>query len=346
MTKAPRFPFPRYPRGWFQVAYSDEIAPGQSLPLKYFGKDLVIFRGESGKLTVLDAHCPHLGAHLGHGGKVVGESIVCPFHAWEFGETGACTKVPYATRIPQRASVACWPVVERNRQVMVWHDVDKAPPSWEVPEIPESNEEEWTPYWRKRWQIRSHNQEMAENVVDTAHFKYVHGMKIIPEPHIVEANAPHLRMVTKTIVEAGGQDHAGELAVDCMGFGFSTSRFTGLVRTTVLASVTPIDDEMLDVRFSFAVHKEHGADVAKGIGKAFAREIARQLEEDKPIWEHKVFHERPMLCDGDGPIGVFRKWCKTFYPDWYVEQSLRDFRRAHGLGAQEPNTSVSSEAAS
>lgn len=332
MPKAPRFPFPRYPRGWFQVGYSDEVAPGQSLPLKYFGKDLVIFRGESGKLTVLDAHCPHLGAHLGHGGKVVGEAIVCPFHAWEFGSDGACTKVPYATRVPQRASLPCWPVVERNSQIMVWHDVDKAPPSWEVPEIPESNEAEWTPYWRKRWQIRSHNQEMAENVVDTAHFKYVHGMKIKPEPHVVEANSPHLRMVTKTIVETPSGDVAGELAVDCMGFGFSTSRFTGLVRTTVLASVTPIDDEMLDVRFSFAVHKEHGADVAKGIGKAFAREIARQLEEDKPIWEHKVFLERPLLCDGDGPIGIFRKWCKTFYPDWYVEQSLRDYRAAHGVG--------------
>jgi hypothetical protein len=187
---------------------------------------------------------------------------------------------------------------------------------------------------------------MAENVVDTAHFKFVHGMKIKPEPHIVESKPPHLRMVTKTIVETPSGDIAGELAVDCLGFGFSTSRFTGLVRTTVLASVTPIDDEMLDVRFGFAVHKEHGADVAKGIGKAFAKEIARQLEEDKPIWEHKIYLERPLLCDGDGPIGIFRKWCKTFYPEWYVEQSLREFRTARGLSAAEPSTTLSSEAAS
>jgi hypothetical protein len=63
----PRFPFPRYPRGWFQVAYSDEVEPGKVLLLKYFGKDLVAFRAESGSLSALDAHCPHLGAHLGHG---------------------------------------------------------------------------------------------------------------------------------------------------------------------------------------------------------------------------------------------------------------------------------------
>jgi nitrite reductase/ring-hydroxylating ferredoxin subunit len=327
-TRSPRFPFPRYPRGWFQVAYADEIAPGQVQPLKYFGKDLVLFRGTSGALTVMDAHCPHMGAHLGHGGKVNGDAIACPFHAWEFDATGACSKVPYATRIPPRAAVPCWPVHEVNGLVMVWHDVDKQPPSWEIPLLPESNQDEWTPYWRQRWQIRTHNQEMAENTVDTAHFKYVHGMKIKPEPHIVEANSPHLRMVTKTIVETPSGDVAGELAVDCLGFGFSTSRFTGLVRTTVVASITPIDDDFVDVRFSFAVHKGHGADIARGIGKAFTKEIARQLEEDKPIWENKIYLERPLLCDGDGPISVFRRWCKTFYPDWYVEEAARAYREA------------------
>lgn len=44
MNEHPRnFPT-RLPLGWFQVAYSDEIAPGDVKPLKYFGRDLVIFR--------------------------------------------------------------------------------------------------------------------------------------------------------------------------------------------------------------------------------------------------------------------------------------------------------------
>jgi 3-ketosteroid 9alpha-monooxygenase subunit A len=328
MTHAPRFPFPRYPRGWFQVAYADEIGPGQLLPLHCFGKDLVVFRTEGGALTVLDAHCPHLGAHLGHGGRVRAESIECPFHLWQFGTNGKCTTVPYAKRIPPKTDIRCWHVREVNGLVMVWHDIDGGPPTWEIPVVPESNEAEWTPYWRTRWQIRTHNQEMAENVVDTAHFKYVHGMKVVPEPHVIEADSPRLRMVTKTLMETPSGEASGELAVDCLGFGFSTSRFTGLVRTTVIASITPIDDDYVDVRFSFAVHKEHGADVAKGIGKAFAREIARQLEQDKPIWENKIYVERPHLCDGDGPIAVFRRWCKTFYPDWYLEQAARAYREA------------------
>jgi phenylpropionate dioxygenase-like ring-hydroxylating dioxygenase large terminal subunit len=71
--RAPRFPFPRYPRGWFQVAYGDNILRGQVQPLRYFGKDVVLFRTSAGVLTVLDAHCPHMGAHLGYGGKLQDE---------------------------------------------------------------------------------------------------------------------------------------------------------------------------------------------------------------------------------------------------------------------------------
>jgi hypothetical protein len=51
---AQRFPFP-IPFGWFQVACSDELAPGAALPLRYFGRDLVALRGASGRAAVLDA---------------------------------------------------------------------------------------------------------------------------------------------------------------------------------------------------------------------------------------------------------------------------------------------------
>ena len=96
-----RYPFPPYADGWFQVAYTAELQPGDVTPLKYFGRDLVLFRTESGRACVLDAHCPHLGAHLGHGGEVCGESVRCPFHAWSFDGDGTCTGVPYAEKIPK-----------------------------------------------------------------------------------------------------------------------------------------------------------------------------------------------------------------------------------------------------
>ena len=57
------------------------------------------------------------------------------------------------------------------------------------------------------------------------------------------------------------------------------------------------------------------------MGKAFVAEVSRQLEEDIPIWENKIYLDRPALCDGDGPIGSFRKWCKQFYVEDNAEPS-------------------------
>ena len=61
------FPYTPYPNGWFRVADSDEIERGAIRAVQYFGKQLVVFRGEDGIAHVLDAYCAHLGAHLGVG---------------------------------------------------------------------------------------------------------------------------------------------------------------------------------------------------------------------------------------------------------------------------------------
>ena len=78
-----------YPNGWFAVAFSRDLIPGEVKSVHYFGEDLVVFRNRSGEPRVVDAYCPHLGAHLGEGGRVIGDSIRCPFHGWQYdGSTG------------------------------------------------------------------------------------------------------------------------------------------------------------------------------------------------------------------------------------------------------------------
>lgn len=65
------------PFGWYALEYSEDLQSGEVKPIQYFGRELVLFRTASGKASVLNAYCPHLGAHLGHGGVVKGESISC-----------------------------------------------------------------------------------------------------------------------------------------------------------------------------------------------------------------------------------------------------------------------------
>jgi 3-ketosteroid 9alpha-monooxygenase subunit A len=306
------FPFPAFPNGWFQVCYADELAAGQVLPLSYFGRELVAFRTAEGKAAVLDAFCPHLGAHLGYGGKVQGESIVCPFHAWKFDACGGCTEVPYAKKIPPKAKMRAWPVHEVNGLVMVWHHAEDAPPAFELPSLPEVGHEEWTTYERRRWQIKTRNQEMAENAVDSAHFHFLHGTSNMPESR-AEIVGPLLKVYSSTGMSTPRGGVEGSVESTSYGFGYSTVRFTGIVDTLLVSSITPIADQLMDVRFNFTLKKLPDKDVTKTVGKAFIREVSRQLEQDIPIWENKTYWDHPVLCDGDGPIGLFRKWARQFY---------------------------------
>ncbi len=307
-----QFPFPAFPNGWFQVAYSDELTAGQVLPLSYFGRELVAFRTAEGKAAVLDAFCPHLGAHLGYGGKVEGESIVCPFHAWKFDACGGCTEVPYAKKIPPKAKLRAWPVQEVNGLIMLWHHAEDAPPSFELPVLSEFGNEEWTTYERRRWQIKTRNQEMAENAVDSAHFHFLHGTSNMPESR-AEIVGPLLKVYSTTGMSTPRGGVEGSVESTSYGFGYSTVRFTGIVDTLLVSSITPIADQLLDVRFNFTLKKLPDKDVTKTVGKAFIREVSRQLEQDIPIWEHKTYWDHPVLCDGDGPVGLFRKWSRQFY---------------------------------
>jgi nitrite reductase/ring-hydroxylating ferredoxin subunit len=79
-------------RFWQPVCFSDEL---EDLPLKIriLGEDLVVFRDRSGKVGVLELHCPHRGTSLEFG--LVGEKgIRCCYHGWLFDCDGTILETP------------------------------------------------------------------------------------------------------------------------------------------------------------------------------------------------------------------------------------------------------------
>ena len=39
---------------------------------------------------------------------------------------------------------------------------------------------------------------------------------------------------------------------------------------------------------------------------------AKTLEQDRQVWEDKIFRKKPMLMSGDGPFPAFIRWCDQF----------------------------------
>ncbi|MFN7954881.1 MAG: Rieske 2Fe-2S domain-containing protein [bacterium] len=313
-----RFPFSPFPVGWFQVGYSHELAVGEARPVQAFGKHMVLYRGESGKPYLLDAFCPHLGAHLGHGGTVEGESIRCPFHAWRYDCTGACDEVPYATRMPSNAKINPWLIQERNGLIMVHHDPSGAAPRFDLPDLPEYQNPEWTEYRTRVYRIRTHNMEMAENSVDAPHFKYLHKTMTATctdariDGHVFRT---HCDVQVDLSRWGMGEDTMdGSIDVETHGFGFSVVRLHLAAEVITIATVTPVDGEWVDARFAFAVKKFEDPAMTDFIGNQVVDDIQKQVEEDQRIWENKIFIDKPILCDNDGPIGLYRKWARQFLP--------------------------------
>ena len=81
-----------FPIGWYSVARGNELGVGEVKQVYSFDRELALFRTRSGIAVVTDAFCPHLGAHLGVEGRVVGETIRCPFHGWRYGTDGRISK--------------------------------------------------------------------------------------------------------------------------------------------------------------------------------------------------------------------------------------------------------------
>lgn len=89
---------PPFPNGWYGILESSQLRDGEATFVSCLGEHLVVFRTKNHKVYILDAYCPHLGANLGIGGRVIDDCIECPFHQWSFrGSDGICTNIPYST---------------------------------------------------------------------------------------------------------------------------------------------------------------------------------------------------------------------------------------------------------
>jgi len=305
-----RYPFDVFPRGWFRACYADELEAGQVQRLHRFGRELVLFRGEDGEAHLFDAYCPHMGAHLGVGGAVVGNGIRCPFHHWEFDGSGRCSRIPYARRIPPKARLHAWPLVERNGILMFYHDRAGGEPDFEVPALPELGDPDWLPLDRHHWTVRASWLDMNENCVDQAHFKYVHGTLSIPPTTARIEGHVHVAESLFRMRAPEGEVDAKLVTLD-YGPGLQVVRITGLIDSLMVNTSTPIDEERTDVSFAYTV-RAAGDPRKQKLAGAVVRDLLDQFEADRPIWENKAYRSRPLLCDGDGPLPVYRKWMQQF----------------------------------
>lgn len=306
-----------FPFGWYVACFSDELEVGQVRPLRYFDRDLVIWRGEDGKARMLDAYCRHLGAHMGIGGKVHGNNLECPFHAWRYDETGVVREIPYGKIIPPQVRKPCdhqWHVEEKNKCIWFWYHPYGEAPKWGVDELPEVNDPDWTEFEHHEWYVWGSIQNMAENGVDAAHFKYIHGTAEFPDYALTSDGHRRTGVVEAKMDTPWGMVD-GKIAYGTIGPGQSYTRFSGICDTLLVAAVVPVAKDQVHVRFAFTQKRSDTEGERAPIAQAMIKNLCRQLDQDKVVWDRQRFMPDPVICDGDGPIAAFRQYYRQFYAE-------------------------------
>jgi nitrite reductase/ring-hydroxylating ferredoxin subunit len=320
---------PMNPTGWFQVAWSAEVPVGEVHRVTAFGHDLVAWRGESGQVSVMDAYCQHLGAHLGYGGTVVEDTIQCPFHGWRWSQAGRNVCIPYEDRPNIGKKIRTYPTTELNESIYIWHDVEGRTPYFDVPDVfgawgDDRTAEDYHAAYPDSVLfdpgLELHPQYVLENGVDFAHFTYVHKVPIIPLFTRQEFEEP-ISYVDFTIAFEGSPGSIEEVdsgveAINC-GLGLAITRSHGMIDNRTATAVTPVDDSTCDVRFSVWINREPGMTEEESRARAakLARSVIEQLEADIVIWSHQRYADPAALARGEYPgFTALRTWAQQFYP--------------------------------
>ena len=323
----------RYARGWHCLGLADTFRDGKPHPLEAFGSKLVVFADSAGELRVLDAYCRHMGGDLSRG-EVKGDEVACPFHDWRWGGDGRCKQIPYAKRVPLRARTRTWHAMERNRQLFVWHDHEGNPPdpAATIPEIPGVGDPEWTSWtWNSVTIDGSNCREIVDNVVDMAHFYYVHFAFPTYFKNVFEGPvaAQYMRTTSRPDVRLG-TNYSGGTPDESQGR--SDSAYHGpsymidyLWQTTkgrtmevvLINCHYPVTPTSFVLQWGVIVRKPAGMsdEMADRVAESYASGVEQGFMQDVEIWRNKARIDNPLLCEEDGPVYQLRRWYEQFYVD-------------------------------
>ncbi len=308
-----------YPESWWMLMPAKDLSKGQAKAVDVLGRTLVVYRTESGELAAMDRFCPHMGASLAQG-KVVGEKIVCPFHAWEYGRDGVCSRIPSlkeGARIPPGARTPAIPVCEHIGWIWVYHGQRAA---YSLPDIPEASDSRW--WVRQRTQrFRMHPLLIIENAADLQHFRTVHKVDatniewevLRQEPHCfefrVKQDIPNKRGGTGTVTTQFLYPGAGAI--------FGTLKFGKHTVARFIAAPIPVSAKEIDFHLVVIGRKLKGW--KKLLNPLYARYLSNKLFEGStddylPVWQHMDPTRRRVLVEDDRLQQQLRQYYRSLLP--------------------------------
>ncbi|MFJ4191366.1 Rieske 2Fe-2S domain-containing protein [Kitasatospora sp. NPDC089509] len=306
--------------GWYLLAFRSELTD-EITPLAVGSRRLIALR-EADRVRVLDANCPHRGAHLGYGGRREGDCLVCPFHGKRIG-LGDPSKH--------------WSVAEHR--VLEWGDALFV----RLSDDPDGDRgfERSVQGWAEEYPLVAAvslpvdvpSEYVVENAFDPDHFKAVHGVpgnrgmatrdgehgELVIEGEFLMQTSPWqdartLEEIRWEAVRTGRvrwdfkpRFHAQAFSPNVVVTEFGPAE----TRQVIVTGSVPTEDGGCVARVAIGVREDQ-----RGALPALLGGSGKALAEDKVVWEHLDHTMTPRYDARDEPVLAFRRFCADFCADF------------------------------
>ena len=346
-------PPPQYAHDWFSPLRSTDVVAGKITSFKFMGHDLIAFRDERGAAVVLDAQCPHFGAHRGVGGRVEDGCVRCPFHGLYFDGKGQCVKGDFVAdpRHLRHVKSAPWTVHEVAASIFIWHGVDRERPDRPLRFAEPGFFDGWSePVTNAGRRLAPTNVFFpTENIIDIQHFYAVHFWKVHSiERHPAEDETGAFSAMMHMTFTAGAQSpfplirklgkaYTSNFAFDIavLGPGMALAKSTlgpdqGNLQLMNIILITPVNETDCHIRVVASVKRTInnpisklarrivGAGAEELLSRVFLAIATKDFDGDEMIWTNRKFLTNPKPVPDDGPIVPYRQWCERFWPPDYL----------------------------
>jgi len=167
---------------WVPALMSSELPEKDGAPVRVrlLGENLIAFRVTSGKIGLIQNHCPHRGASLFFG-RNEEEGLRCVYHGWKYSCEGHCVDMPNEpeeSNFKSKIHATAYPCVERNDIIWTYMGPRQTPPP--LPDI-EPNMLSQGEYQVQKVLRECNWFQGLEGDIDTSHLGFLHLGAVKPD---------------------------------------------------------------------------------------------------------------------------------------------------------------------
>lgn len=286
--------------------------------VKVCEKNYVLWKDVSNKIQAFPDRCPHRGAKLSQG-KVINNTLQCPYHGWCFRTDGRCIRVPQlnvSSDIPDVCNIAS--LRTHVHDGIVWMSPDGA--EFKNDDLTWSNQDMYL-VTDSELHANYHFVHQIENLLDPAHIHFVHngvqGREVNASPIKV------IDIVSNDYQISARFKHENSNVPDIsicyiLPFMVDISIYNNdnqVVRKNIVY-VTPAESGRCNVlfrdisfkKFVTSLNEEHYQFINQKVVRAILEQDIKVLEEQSHNMDDYFTDKYIMPSESDALIVEFRKW--------------------------------------